>query len=173
MTKKQQNAEVWLESAEAIGAVDEVLAGVGLSHGKRKTRTGAWKDGERVKRPRSSKTASAKGRGTGAPGVVSVPGWEKLAWLRAGFSTRQGGASTAYGDGELNLGWTKEDDDAIVARNRKRFIQAVAGKSKLELATVRQFHSGMVRIIEQDHGALVKPDGRAVLRGDGFMTEVP
>lgn len=166
----------WLESAEAIGAVDEVLAGVGLSHGKRKTRTGAWKDGERVKRPRSSQAGSAKDRAagaTGAPSVVSVPGWEKLAWLRASFSTRQGGSSTAYGDGELNLGWTKEDDDAIVARNRRRFIQAVAGKSKLELATIRQFHSGMIRIIEQDHGALVKPDGRAVLRGDGLMTDVP
>lgn len=163
----------WLESAEAIGAVDAVLAGVGLSHGNRKTRTGAWKDGERVKQPRSSKAASAKGRSAGAPGVVSVPGWEKLEWLRAGFSTRQGGASTAYGVSDLNLGWTKEDDDAIVARNRRRFIQAVAGKSKLELAAVRQFHSGVVRIIEQDHGALVKSDGRAVLRGDGLMTDVP
>ncbi len=147
--------------------------GVGLSHGKRKTRTGAWKDGERVKRPRSSTTASAKGRATGAPGVVSVPGWEKLAWLRAGFSTRQGGASTAYGEGDLNLGWTKEDESAIVAKNRKRFVAAVARKSKMELAAVRQFHSGMVRIIEEEHGALAKPDGRAVLRGDGLMTDVP
>src|ERR1700749_484220 len=134
----------WLESAEAIGAVDDVLAGVGLTHGKRRTRTGAWKDGERVKRPRSSNAASAKGRKQGAPGVVSVPAWEKLAWLRAGFSTRQGGASTAYGDGELNLGWTKEDDPAIVARNRQRFIHAVAGKSKMELAAIREFHRGMV-----------------------------
>src|SRR5665213_343494 len=163
----------WLESAEAIGAVDAALAGVGVAHGKRRTRGGSWKDGERVRRPRSSDAASAKDGKAGAPGVLSVPAWKKLAWLRAGFSTRQGGASTAYGDGELNLGWTKEDDPAIVARNRQRFIQAVAGKSRLELATIRQFHSGMVRIIEEDHGPLVKPDGRAVLRGDGLMTDVP
>src|SRR5665213_3577237 len=135
----------WLESAEAIGAVDAALAGVGVAHGKRRTRGGSWKDGERVRRPRSSNAASAKDGKAGAPGVLSVPAWKKLAWLRAGFSTRQGGASTAYGDGELNLGWTKEDDPAIVVRNRKRFIQAVAGKSpqlksKMELATVRQFH---------------------------------
>lgn len=163
----------WLESAEAIGAVDEALAGVGLAHGKRRTRDGSWKDGERVRRPRSSNAAFAKSGEAGTPGVVGVPAWEKLAWLRAGFSTRQGGATAAYGDGELNLGWTKEDDPAIVARNRERFIQAVAGKSKMELAAVRQFHSGMVRIIEKDHGPLVKPDGRAVLRGDGLMTDVP
>lgn len=163
----------WLESAEAIGAVDAVLAGVGLTHGKRRTRSGAWKDGERVKQPRSSNAAPAKGSKTGAPGVVGVPAWEKLAWLRAGFSTRQGGDSTAYGDSELNLGWTREDDSDIVARNRLRFIRAVAGKSKMDLAAIRQFHSGMIRIIEEDHGALVKPDGRAVLRGDGLMTDVP
>jgi YfiH family protein len=162
----------WLESAEAIGAVDEILAGVGLTHGKRKTRTGAWKDGERVKRPRSSKAASAK-KPRGAPGVVSVSEWEKLPWLRAGFSTRQGGASAAYGEGELNLGWTKEDKPAIVAENRKRFIKAVAGKSSFEFAAIRQFHSGMVRIIEKDHGPLIQPDGKAVFRGDALMTDLP
>src|SRR5665213_49891 len=163
----------WLESAEAIGVVDAALAGVGLTHGKRTTRTGAWKDGERIRPPRGPNAASAKGGEAGAPGVLSVPAWEKLAWLRAGFSTRQGGVSTAYGDGELNLGWTKEDDPAIVARNRRRFVQAVVGKSKVELATVRQFHSAMIRIIEENHGPLVKPDGRAVLRGDGLTTDVP
>src|ERR1700728_3565845 len=130
----------WLESAEAIGAVDDILANVGLTHGNRKTRTGAWKNGERIKRPRTSATTSKK-RKLGAPGVVSVPAMEALPWLRAGFSTRQGGASTAYGDGELNLGWTREDAPEIVAQNRKRFAQAVAAKSKFELATIRQFHS--------------------------------
>jgi YfiH family protein len=164
----------WLESAEAIGAVDEIFANVGLMHGKRKTRTGAWKHGERVKRPRASDAvAGGRKRKLGTPGVVAVPAFEALPWLRAGFSTRQGGASTAYGDGELNLGWTREDDPAIVAENRRRFIAAVAGKGKFELAAVRQFHSGMVRTIEKDHEPLVKPDGKAVLRGDGVMTDVP
>jgi YfiH family protein len=162
----------WLESAEAIGAVDDVLAGVGLTHGKRRTRTGTWKDGERVKSPRSSNAASAK-KPKGAPGVVSVPAWAGLPWLRAGFSTRQGGASTAYGGAALNLGWTKEDEPTIVAANRKRFIKAVAGKAPFELAAIRQFHSSMVRTIEKDHGTLIQPDGKAVLRGDALMTDVP
>ena len=145
-----------LESAEAIGAVDDILANVGLTHGTRKTRTGAWKDGERIKRPRTS-SAAPKRRKLGSPGVVSIPAMEALPWLRAGFSTRQGGVSTVYGDGELgqlNLGWTREDAPEIVAQNRRRFAQAVAAKSKFELATIRQFHSNMVRIIEKDHGPL-------------------
>jgi YfiH family protein len=162
----------WLESAEAIGAVDAVLAGVGLRHGKRQTRTGSWKDGERLKQVRSSGTVAKKAR-LGAPGVVRPEALEALPWLRAGFSTRQGGGSTVYGEGELNLGWTTQDDPEIVARNRKRFVQAVAGKSKVELATIRQFHSGMIRIVEKDHGPLITADGKAVLRGDGLMTDVP
>ena len=31
----------------------------------------------------------------------------------------------------------------------------------------------MVRIVEKDHGPLAKPDGKAVLRGDALMTDVP
>jgi len=164
----------WLESAEAIGAVDEVLANVGLTHGNRKTRTGAWKDGERVKRPRTPEAATSARHRLGTPGVVTIPAFDALPWLRAGFSTRQGGASTAYGDGELNLGWTREDDPAIVAENRRRFIKIVTGaKTGVDLAAVRQFHSGMVRTIEKDHEPLIKPDGKAVLRGDAVMTDVP
>ena len=43
----------------------------------------------------------------------------------------------------------------------------------MELATVRQFHSNMVRIVEEDHGPLSTPAGRAVLRGDALITDVP
>jgi YfiH family protein len=109
--------------------------------------------------------------------VVRVDGWEAFSWLAAGFSTRQGGFSTVYsgadGPGEQNLGWTKEDDEAHVASNRKRFMKAVAGKSVMELVTVRQFHSGMIRVVERDHGVLATENGRAVLRGDALMTDVP
>ena len=58
--------------------------------------------------------------------LVQVAGWERFGWLRHGFSTRGGGVSMVYGaGGELNLGWTKEDDPAEVAENRRRFVQAV------------------------------------------------
>ena len=121
----------WLESAEAIEQVDELLASVGLGHGRRKTLAGTWAGGER-----RSKIAAKVGPKMG-PGravkAVRVAGWEKYAWLRHGFSVRAGGVSGIYdlgsGKGTLNLGWTKEDEAANVAENRRRFLHAVVGVS--------------------------------------------
>jgi YfiH family protein len=160
----------WLESSEAIGAVDAVLAGVGLQHGRRATRTGSWSGGQRIKLAKSSSGGDAARRG--AAGVVKIAAWEKYPWLQAGFSTRQGGGSRVYSFGEVgeqNLSWTKEDDAETVAENRRRFVVAVAGKVKHELVTMRQFHSGMVRLVSRTE-TLATADGKAVLRGDGLMT---
>jgi YfiH family protein len=160
----------WLESSEAIGAVDAVLAGVGLQHGRRATRTGSWSGGERIKLAKSS--SGGEVARPGAAGVVKIAAWERYPWLQAGFSTRQGGGSRVYSFGEVgeqNLGWTKEDEAETVAENRRRFVAAVAGKGKHELVTMRQFHSGMVRLVSGGE-TLATADGKAVLRGDGLMT---
>jgi hypothetical protein len=167
-----------MESTEAIAAVDAVLAGVGLEHGRRSTRSGSWKSGERVRLPKSSTGRENVIAGRRAQGVVRVAEWEQFPWLRAGFSTRQGGRSVVYASGvhsfgevaEQNLGWTAEDDAEIVAENRRRFIGGIGGKSKPELVTVRQFHSGMVRVVERGVDPLSTIEGKAVLRGDGLMT---
>ena len=171
----------WVESAEAIGKIDELLASVGLEHGRRETRTGAWLGGQR-KRTLKGTTAAAKKPAARRPEVVRVPGWDRLGWLRAGFSSRSGGASEVYGGRTLNLGWTREDDPEIVAENRRRFAAEVAG-AKTPLVGVRQFHSGLIRVVERTaegtlsaEGAdpeLGAVDGRPVLRGDGLMTDVP
>jgi YfiH family protein len=114
--------------------------------------------------------------------VVKVAGWEEWGWLRHGFSTRVGGVSTVYGGeslgGSLNVGWTKEDDPAHVAENRRRLVSAVAGEGMpMRLLTVRQVHSGMVRVVGPGDGALEgrleTPEGKAVLEGDGLVTNVP
>src|ERR1035441_9027553 len=124
----------WAESVDAIAEVDELLAQVGLDHGRRKTRAGAGKRGERqapasksaLEPPKTARPAA----GRMVP-VVRAVGWEKVAWLRHGFSTRAGGVSPIYGQGSLNslnLGWTAQDDPANVARNRSRFLgQVVLG----------------------------------------------
>jgi YfiH family protein len=111
---------------------------------------------------------------------MAVPGWQQLPWLRAGFSTRIGGGSTAYagdGPGDLNLGWTKEDADDTIAANRRRFVSAVSVGTPLRLVTLRQVHSPVVRIVEArdatNESSLQTNDGRAVLRGDAVMTDVP
>ena len=176
----------WLEGEEAIGAVDAILAGGDLEHGRRASRGGSWKDGERVRKGKMGEPSPGKSPTRQRPGVVTVAGWDRYPWLRAGFSTRQGGRTAVYGDadrGTQNLGWTKDDAAEIVAGNRQRFVRAVAGASSVELVTVRQIHSGMVRIIgeptshpsqAQDrdvgHPEFSTADGRAVLRGDALMT---
>jgi YfiH family protein len=123
---------------------------------------------------------------TTKPGVVKVAGWEQYPWLRAGFSTRHGGGTAAYADdgpGEQNLGWTKEDSAEVVTENRRRFVRAVWGAGRQpELVTVRQFHSGMVRVVggpptsqvrDAGHPEFLVRNGKAVLRGDALMTAQP
>jgi len=169
------------ERAEAIGAVDRVLASVGMVHGRRATRKGSWKNGERIKSKKIKVETAGKAvaRGTkraaklaGDVRVVCVPGWEQFPWLAAGFSTRLGGVSQAYGPGEQNLGWTGQDAEENVAENRRGFVEAVAGNADAELVTVRQVHSGVIRIVEKNHGELATANGRAVMRGDAAMTDV-
>jgi YfiH family protein len=106
--------------------------------------------------------------------VVRVPGWEQYLWLRHGFSTRIGGLSTVYGDGDLNLGWTKDDDPKLVAGNRRRLLESVGWDAGSDLLTVRQVHGTQVLVVAEGKAAsLIAPDGRAVLEADGLMTAVP
>jgi polyphenol oxidase len=110
--------------------------------------------------------------------VVRVAGWERYEWLGHGFSTRAGGVSAVYGGSALNLGWTKEDDPASVAENRRRFLVAVCGDDAgCSLVGVRQIHSGVVLAVREGDGALEgrlqTAEGRAVLEGDGLVTDVP
>ena len=104
--------------------------------------------------------------------------WDHFGWLRHGFSTRKSGVSEVYGGCSLNLGWTKEDDPALVAENRRRFLHAVCGEDDGSvLVGVRQIHSGVVRVLKVGDGALEgrlqTAEGRGVLEGDGLMTNIP
>lgn len=104
------------------------------------------------------------------PQLVRVPGWDRYPWLRAGFSTRWSGDSAAYSIGELNLGWTKEDDPAIVKRNREAFGQAVTGGVDMPLVTVGQVHGAVVRDLETEPEPWRTAEGKAVLAGDGLVS---
>ena len=179
--------------AEATGEVDDLLSSVGLGHGRRKTLAGSWQNGERMTKTTRAcqKTLHGPSAVHGDEGTqsdkaakrveqVRAPGWLHCAWLRHGFSTRAGGVSTIYdsggGNGSLNLGWTQQDDAANVAENRRRFMAEIAG-GPAQAVTLRQFHSAMLRTVETEdlaHPARLRTaDGRAVLRGDGMMTDVP
>jgi YfiH family protein len=100
-----------------------------------------------------------------------------LPWLLHGFSTRPGGFSRAYGKYDLNLGFTKDDENTTVERNRARFLRTIgaiaqepagsrhAGGSLWPLGTLRQIHSDIIHSIES-----VPPEP---LTGDGLLTATP
>ncbi len=66
-----------------------------------------------------------------------------MPWLWHGFSTRRGGLSRAYcaedAPGELNLGFTAEDNRETVARNRRLLAEAVSGDPATPLVTCARF----------------------------------
>jgi YfiH family protein len=81
---------------------------------------------------------------------IPAPGWDKLTWLRHGFSTRRSGLTRAYAaedaPGELNLGFTPEDPRETVAANRRLLVEAITGNADTPLITIRQIHSSVLII---------------------------
>jgi len=120
-------------------------------------------------------------------------------WLLHGFSTRLGGFSRAYGKGDLNLGFTRDDARATVERNRAAFLRELAAVSRPHrtstasrasqrdptsspwpLITLRQIHSDIIRHVDSippaRHSKALR--GKALLSeealsGDGMITATP
>ena len=105
-------------------------------------------------------------------------------WLVHGFSTRVGGSSRAYREGDLNLGLTKDDSRAAVERNRTAFLHEIGAITRKRrgsknssrntgslwpLITVRQIHSDIIRCIDSIPGST----GQEPLSGDGLITAIP
>jgi purine-nucleoside/S-methyl-5'-thioadenosine phosphorylase / adenosine deaminase len=109
--------------------------------------------------------------------VLHADRLSKLSWLVHGFSTRSGGFSRAYGRGDLNLGFTKDDAKSTVERNRAAFLSELgaatgkrpgsrkAGTSGWPLVTLRQIHSDIIRRVDSVPN---EP-----LSGDGLITATP
>jgi YfiH family protein len=114
------------------------------------------------------------------PNILHARHLSAIPWLVHGFSTRVGGASRVYGEGALNLGFTKEDGRATVERNRTAFLRGLGavtrkrprnvsarsvGEVLWPLVTLRQIHSD---IIHRADSIPSKP-----LAGDGLITATP
>lgn len=104
----------------------------------------------------------------------------ELPWLVHGFSTRAGGFSRAYGNGDLNLGFTKDDFKATVERNRAAFLRELgalrqrrvsrsASPSLWPLIAIRQIHSDIIRCID----SIPELPRDEPLTGDGLITATP
>ena len=103
---------------------------------------------------------------------LEVPGWEKIPWLWHGFSTRLGGVSRAYcaeaAPGELNLGFTADDERDAVIRNRQLLVEAVTGDPGTPLIAVRQFHSNVLHVATVADAQRERP-----WRADGVIAAEP
>ncbi len=158
------------DSAEAVGAVDDLLAGVGLKHGRRLIRrdTPRYQRQEPNDLVETPATELAVHR-DGAVEVLAVPRWQKTHVPHA-FSTRRGGVSIAYrreesAAGEMNLGLTEADERANVLENRRLLLAAAGGEGRA-LVTLKQIHSNLTRRV-------TRADAERVMRADGLMTDDP
>jgi YfiH family protein len=97
--------------------------------------------------------------------ILELAPFRKFSWLAHGFSTRTGGSSV-FDSGErvLNLGFTDWDSRESVLTNRQAFQSALRA-NELTLATLKQFHSSVVRRI---HTVASEP-----CCGDASVTSTP
>ena len=102
---------------------------------------------------------------------LPIPTWD-FPWLWSGFSTRIGGVSRAYcgedSPGELNLGFTAEDDRANVAANRRLLAEAISGDAATPIVSLKQFHANLV--VDATRADAARPTPR---RADGHITTEP
>lgn len=162
-------------SKNDIDGVDELFAKAGLIRSRRKKPAGVAR---RAKfQPATSEELSPPPPvpQVSANGVewLPVPAWKRIPWLWHGFSTRRGGFSRAYcadgASGELNLGFTPDDDRDNVLRNRILLAEAVTGDRATPLAMLRQIHSSVLVI----GGPSACGEGKTLGKGDGLMTDRP
>jgi YfiH family protein len=167
-----------IRAVREFGEVDDRLSRAGLVRNRR------GKQAENVRGARSQSSTPEELRpALPTPRVASngvewldVPGWGKMSWLWHGFSTRHGGMSGSYCadgiPGELNLGFTADDDRATVLSNRRLLAEAITGDASTPLVTIRQIHSGALVVATSVDAS--GPDGRErSFRGDGLMTDSP
>ncbi len=157
--------------------IDTVFSTAGLVRSRRTTPAGITVE----LRSRRARVRAAEELRPAAPEPVTapngvrwlpVPGWQRDAWLRAGFSTRQGGLSRAYcaedAPGELNLGLTAGDDRETVLKNRALLAEAVTGSARTPLIPIRQFHSNLIVRLTAADAAREVPR-----KADGSITDEP
>jgi purine-nucleoside/S-methyl-5'-thioadenosine phosphorylase / adenosine deaminase len=158
------------ESASAIRNIDQLLAGVGLTHGRRKLMAEGFDRQARHPKQLQARRSGAARR-TNRVELILSPLMEEVPWLVSGFSTRMGGKSVAYSPGqtagELNLGFTTADDRKNVLANRRLFLKRVAGDQQFPLVMLQQIHSSLTRTVTREDAGEV-----ARHRGDGMMTAV-
>lgn len=161
-------------SREQIEAIDLSIAAGGLARGRRHRGGASARASRREEECHAPAPQELTETHLAANGVelLAAPQWREIDWLWHGFSTRRGGGSSAYAaserKGELNLGFTEDDDRETVARNRQLLAEAVTGDPAIPLITVKQIHSNLVIQAGVDHAGR-----RQTQKADGLITDAP
>ena len=185
---------------QEIQQIDERVREAGLVRNLRRQAGGVTRHARLERAAPEELRRSAPAPHVAANGIqwLTVPVWEqggrgRIPWLWHGFSTRKGGLSRCYcgedakgqlNPGELNLGFTAEDEAETVAANRRLLAEAITGKPETPLVTVRQFHSNVVVVTSQASDArpgapktsVCTPARQSTSKGskaDGVMTGEP
>ncbi len=161
-----------MPSSSNIQAIDKLLAAGGLVRGRRLLRGEGWERRRRGTNPEEVPRQTPKRVIKSQVEVVQAPAWKAWPWLLHGFSTRTGGATTAYRPaqraGELNLGFSARDTRENVLENRRRFVGALGVETAVALVTLRQIHSSLIRRVGREDAAR-----EPAWKGDGMMTNEP
>ena len=172
-TRKKNPLPPKADSSESdLQKLDAILAAGGLVRSRRDKPAGIRRRARyQPKAPEELRPQPAiTRRAPNAVEIVVAPAWGKLPWLWHAFSTRRAGLSRAYAlddqPGDLNLGFTPEDDHDNVMANRRLLAQAVTGDPATPIVTLRQVHSNVLV------SAAPGPEG-PLCKGDGLMTDDP
>jgi YfiH family protein len=157
-----------------IAAIDALFEQAGLVRSRRGAKAGLTVNAQLKRAQPEALRVPAPAPRIAPNGVQFLPvsGWEKMPWLWHGFSTRRGGVSRAYcadgAPGEMNLGFTADDDRENVSRNRRLLAEAVTGDAASSLVIIRQVHSSVLVVAGQADATHERPH-----KADGLMTDEP
>jgi polyphenol oxidase len=160
------------DSSAAIRDIDQLLATVGLRHGRRKLMLGGLE--RQAKHPRQfpARQPASEQPMSSEIEIPRPPLFAEIDWLVSGFSTRTGGKTEIYSPnqdaGELNLGFTPTDTRENVLENRRLFVSALAGDPGFSMVTLRQIHSSLIRRVTAKDAS-----NDARWKADGMMTSDP
>ncbi len=101
----------------------------------------------------------------------SFPSFDRIPFIRHGFSTRLGGVSTDVFS-SMNLSFTRGDDEEAVRQNFERFCNAIGVDWKRVVISAQEHHTVVRKITAEDIGRGITRE-REYTDVDGLMTDVP
>lgn len=101
----------------------------------------------------------------------TFPAFDRVPFVRHGFSTRLGGVSRGVYE-SMNLSFTRGDDDAAVQENFHRFCEAIGVSAEQVVVSAQAHHTNIYNATAADCGRGVTRE-RGYTDIDGLLTDEP